>query len=364
MTVAQLAKRIGASRNTITNYETGKTEPTASDLVRIAGALGCVIQDLLQPDSTAAPPRFAFGAHAAMKKDPLVLVAARKFFRAYAEIEEITDTRLRDRLPRLKFDPNVPPVDREIEGIADNLRQSCALHDAGPENIGRVLESLGVRCLFFKYDSRGLDGISAIQGDMVFTMLKDRQRNVERIIFSAAHELGHLVLHRHLFTAEEAEVSANPRFEKEATSFAGCFLVPSNELTRIWREDRLDSLPLFHALLHLKRIFHVSFSCLYYRVRALGLIDVEPAKFVMQIKAHLGINRNATVDELEPEPLASASVYRTTRFESLVRSAFVQELIGVSKVAEMRQMSVEEAQEMTTKWLRPDFDVLVEDSPV
>ena len=34
MTVAQLASRIGVSRNTITNYEAGKTEPSTSDLRR------------------------------------------------------------------------------------------------------------------------------------------------------------------------------------------------------------------------------------------------------------------------------------------------------------------------------------------
>ena len=41
MTVAQLAGRIGLHRNTITNYEAGKTEPSSSALVDIAGALGC-----------------------------------------------------------------------------------------------------------------------------------------------------------------------------------------------------------------------------------------------------------------------------------------------------------------------------------
>ena len=60
MTVAQLARRVEVSRNTVTNYEAGKTEPTASDLVRFAAALGCSINDLLQSDMATSPPRFAF----------------------------------------------------------------------------------------------------------------------------------------------------------------------------------------------------------------------------------------------------------------------------------------------------------------
>jgi Zn-dependent peptidase ImmA (M78 family)/transcriptional regulator with XRE-family HTH domain len=363
MTVAQLARRIEISRNTVTNYEAGKTEPTASDLVRFAGALGCSITDLLQSDAAASPPRFAFRAHAALKKDFSLLVAARKFLRAYAEIEEITETRLCNRLQRFICDSDDPMNDRAIEGVAEDLRQNCGLHDSGPENIASVLEGLGVRCLFFDFNSTGLDGISAIQGEMMLTMLTNRQKSIERIIFSGAHELGHLVLHPQLFTATEDGVDGSRDYEKEASLFAGCFLVPSNELTRIWREDRLHRLPLFDALLLLKRVFHVSFSCLLHRVRALGLTTTSYPAFVNEVKGRLGLTGKAKVEDLEPEPLESKALYRTTRFQTLVRSAFLQELIGVAKVAELFQISVEMAQEETAKWLRPKHE-LVESSAV
>ena len=194
-------------------------------------------------------------------------------------------------------------------------------------------------------------------------MLKNRKKNVERIIFSGAHELGHLVLHPHLFTSDETEVDESRNCEKEANKFAGYFLVPSNELTRIWREDRLHRLPLFHALLLLKETFHVSFWCLFYRAKDLGIIKIEYPAFVNDTKAHLGITGKAKVEDLEPDPLESKTLYRTTRFQTLVRSAFLQDLIGVSKVAEMLQISVEETQERTTEWLRPKHE-LVEESPL
>lgn len=353
MTVAQLAKRVGVSRNTITNYELGKTEPSASDLVHLADALGCRVVEFLGVAEVAPPPRFAFRAHVPLRKDPSIIVTARKFLRAYAEIEEITEARLCDRLRPFVCDSDSPLNDREIEALAEDLRQSCGLHDCGPENIASVLESLGVRCLFFAFDSSGLDGISAIQGDMMLTMLKDSDRNTERIIFSGAHELGHLVLHPYLFTTEDSELDEDRDFEREADKFAGCFLVPSNELARIWRENRLHRLPLFHALLLLKRVFHVSYWCLFYRVRDLELTDMEWPAFMKHTKAHMGVTGKAKVKDLEPEPLESRALYRTTRFRLLVRSAFIQELIGVAKVAEMLQLSVEEAQEETAQWLRP-----------
>jgi Zn-dependent peptidase ImmA (M78 family)/transcriptional regulator with XRE-family HTH domain len=371
MTVAQLADRIGVNRNTITNYEAGKTEPTASDLVRLSTAMGCSVSDLLRADAAPPPPRFAFRAHKGLKKDPSVLVAARRFLRAYSEVEEITEARLCNRLESFVCNSEGPLNEREIEGLAENLRQACGLHDSGPENIASVLESLGVRCLFFNFDTTGLDGISAIQGNMMLTMLKNRRKNIERIIFSGAHELGHLVMHPQLFTADHDEADDGREFEKEANKFAGCFLVPSNELTRIWREDRLHRLPLFHALLLLKRIFHVSYWCLFYRVKDLDLTKIDYPAFIAMTKAYLGVQGKAKVEDLEPEPLESKTLFRTTRFQMLIRSAFVQELVGVSKVAEMLQVPVEEAQEFTTKWLRPETveskrtdHELVEDSPV
>jgi len=364
LTVAQLAGRVDVSRNTITNYEAGKTEPSASDLVRLSGALGCTISDLLQGE-TAAPPRFAFRAHVPLRRDPTITVAARKYLRAYDEIEEIMNSRLCGKLRKFTCDNDGPMTDREIEMAADTLRQTSGLHDTGPENIASVLEGLGVRTLFFDHEGKGLEGLSTIQGEMVLVMLRNRKKVVERTIFSAAHELGHLVLHPQLFTSDndDSEVDSK-RYEREADKFAGNFLVPSDELVRIWKEERLNKLSLFNALILLKRVFHVSFHCLYRRVTELELArTVEPGVFINQIKQQLGIVGPAKMEDLEPDPLKPDVLYTTNRFSRLVRSAFLRELIGVSKVAEMFQVTVDRAQEITTDWLRPKHE-LVEDGDV
>jgi Zn-dependent peptidase ImmA (M78 family)/transcriptional regulator with XRE-family HTH domain len=364
MTVAQLARRVGVSRNTITNYEAGKTEPSASDLVRLSGALGCAISDLLH-EGTEPPPRFAFRAHAPLKRDPAITVAARKYLRAYDEIEEIMNSRLCGKLRRFVCDSDGPLTDREIEMAADTLRQTSGLHDTGPENIASVLEGLGVRTLFFDHDGKGLEGLSTIQGEMILVMLRNRKKVVERTIFSAAHELGHLVLHPQLFTSDGDDSTVDgKRYEQEANKFAGNFLVPSDEIVRIWREERLSKLSLFNALILLKRVFHVSFHCLYYRVTELKLhAAVDRAVFTNEIKQRLGIVGPAKMEDLEPDPLKPDVLYTTNRFSRLVRSAFLQELIGISKVAEMFQVTVDRAREITTDWLRPKHE-LVEDGAV
>lgn len=353
LTVAQLAKVMGVNRNTITNYESGKTEPSANDLVRLADTLGCDIVGLLSETARPRTPRFVFRAHSILRKDPHITVTARKYLWAYTEIEEIMGTRLTLRLPQYLIDPKYPGEGRWIEMAADKVRESCGIRNCGPENIVYVLESLGVRCLFFHYEGKGPDGLSALQDDMGLVMLRARNKIIERTIFSGAHELGHLVLHPHLFTTSAEEGDNERDYEKEAHQFAGCFLVPSNDLFSVWEKEGLHRLSLAYALLLLKRVFRVSFWCLHQRVEQVGLARVDYRRLVSDVKRLLGIRGRANMEDLEPEPLPPDMLQRSTRFERLIYSAFIQDKIGVAKVAELFQITVDEAKEQTAAWMAP-----------
>jgi len=110
-----------------------------------------------------------------------------------------------------------------------------------------------------------------------------------------------------------------------------------------------------HALLLLKRIFRVSFWFLYERVHQAGLVPPnEYPRLITEVKRLLGIHGRAKMEELEPELLPRDMLQRSTRFERLIRSAFLQGEIGIAKVAEMLQISVEEATEQTAQWVAPE----------
>ncbi len=355
VTVQQLAQQLGVNRNTIMNYESGKTEPSVNDLVRLAATLGCDLTVLLPGMPRAQVPRFAFRAHKVLSTDPHIKATARRYLRAYMEVEEILGTTLAFHLPQYQLTEDAPQLERRIEGLANRVRKSCGIRDGGPDNIVAVLENLGVRCLFFHYDGRGLDGLSTFQDEMCLMMLRVRDTGIERTISSAAHELGHLVMHQHMFTEEPTEEGAERNYEKEAQLFAGYFLVPSDALLEVWEEEGLYRLPPVHALLLLKHVFRVSFWLLYERVQQAGLVPPnEYPRLTTEVKHLLGIHGRAKREELEPELLPGDMLQRSTRFERLVRSAFLQEQIGIAKVAEMLQISVEEAKEKTAKWVAPE----------
>jgi Zn-dependent peptidase ImmA (M78 family)/DNA-binding XRE family transcriptional regulator len=355
LTVTQLAKLMGVNRNTIANYESGKTEPSANDVMRLARALGCDVTALLLETPPSHAPRFAFCAHRVLRTDPQLLITARKYLRAYQEIEDIMGTRLTVRLPQYPLAPADSHHTRWIEMAADKVRDSCAMRDCGPENIAYALESLGVRCLFFRYAGKDLDGFSTLQDDIPLVMLRDRDTIIERTIFSGAHELGHLVLHPQLFTLADRDADNGRDYEKEANHFAGCLLVPTNDLVYVWEKEGLHRLAPVYALLLLKRVFRVSFWCLRQRLEQANLAHIDYPRLVADVKRLLGLRGRTNVESLEPEPLPSEMLQRSTRFERLVYSAFMQDHIGVAKVAELLQITVEEAKELTTAWMAPKY---------
>jgi Zn-dependent peptidase ImmA (M78 family) len=81
--------------------------------------------------------------------------------------------------------------------------------------------------------------------------------------FDAAHELGHLVLHR------EHPKPGDPKLERQAHRFANAFLLPGERLMEEWPEGRVD----WRELMALKRRWQMSLAALLYRARQDRLVS-------------------------------------------------------------------------------------------
>ena len=135
----------------------------------------------------------------------------------------------------------------------DPIRDICGLLEAG-----------GVKIYPIKLASEDFFGLSvAPQGGGPAIVVNTYDRiSVERWIFSAAHEFGHLLLHLDSFDADAAEeINAQ---EAEANVFASHFLMPQAAFKKEWQETY--GLPLVVRVLKLKRIFRVSYRTVLYRL--------------------------------------------------------------------------------------------------
>lgn len=54
LTQSELAAHLNVDRSAVAQWETGKTAPLARRLRDIAGALGCTVDDLLDPEDHSA----------------------------------------------------------------------------------------------------------------------------------------------------------------------------------------------------------------------------------------------------------------------------------------------------------------------
>src|SRR5439155_17007878 len=104
------------------------------------------------------------------------------------------------------------------ESAAISLRGMWGLGELAVKNIVHLLESRGVRIFSLAIDAREVDAFSMWRGTTPFIFL-NTQKSSEHSRYDAAHELGHLVLHRH---GEPQGQDA----ERQANEFASAFLMP------------------------------------------------------------------------------------------------------------------------------------------
>ncbi len=165
-------------------------------------------------------------------------------------------------------DFNLPAgIDRATYAAA-LLREEWGLGTEPVGNIVRLLERHGVRVLSLnEQNSRGLSAFTFWgDGERPYIYL-NMVSSTERSRFDAAHELGHLVLHRHA-DASDVEV------EREADRFASAFLIPKADLLRY------KAFPTITNLRKTKPRWRVSAAALARAYRDNGLIDDGRYKYL------------------------------------------------------------------------------------
>ena len=142
---------------------------------------------------------------------------------------------------------------------AMQLRAAWGIGARPISNMINLLESRGIRIFSLVEETRHLDAYSLWRNDKPYIFL-NTLKTTERSRFDAAHELGHLILHRHTG-------SSHPRAESEADSFASAFLMPEDDVRAEFRWVR--GLP---EIIERKRRWGVSAAALAYTLHKMKKI--------------------------------------------------------------------------------------------
>lgn len=164
--------------------------------------------------------------------------------------------------------------ERDASGAATALRQHWAIGQQPISNMIKLLESKGVRVFSLSENTKNVDAFSLWRDGVPYVFL-NTFKSAEHSRFDAAHELGHLVLHKHGGPQQGREA------EFEANNFASAFLMPHADVTaRIHHVRTLDQ------LVAEKKRWGVSVAALAYRLHKMNIIsDWQYRTFCIQINA-------------------------------------------------------------------------------
>lgn len=322
---AQLAQQIGVTPRSITGYEAGEFPPEPERLEQIAECLRFPRRFFVEQDSIDIldPEIVSFRAMTKMG------AALKNVALGAGAIAVQLNTWIEGKfgLPA----SNLPDFGRDLtpDAAADALRSYWGLGELPIKNMVHLLEAKGVRVFSLAIDAKEVDAFSMWWDGKPFVFL-NTFKSAEHSRFDAAHELGHLIMHRH---GQPHGVEA----EKDANAFASAFLMPAKSVLATGLR-----FPTVQGLVKAKRHWSVSVAALNYRLHALGLTtDWTNRSLCIQI-AKAGYRTS------EPESIPM----ETSQVLDKVFSALRREGITKADVANQLHITTGEIDELTYGLLR------------
>lgn len=273
----QLASLVGVSPATISKWRAGTQAPERDALERLAGVVNVTPEWFTRvPTPSVSLPLFRSNASAH--------VAARAMLEARLEWAQDIAADLTEfvdfpelNLPIRKFtDPEAISFE-EIETAACECRDLWRLGRGTVQDLALAVEGAGVILIREETGIAQIEGLSAwsdVLGRPLIFLSADKD-NGYRSRFDLAHEVGHLVLHRHI--QRTADRDRHKQLEVQAHRFAGALLLPAETFA-----SEVLVPPTLDDLLLLKRRWGVSVGAILMRLRALKILDDDSAQVLFK----------------------------------------------------------------------------------
>ena len=358
LTQEELAAQAGLSRMALGKIERGAVVPRARTLADLAKALAIPVGELVTPVRPLESVRFR--ARTRVHAREQILAEVSKWLNAYAGLE----ADLNERRPFRFAGAQSPNRPTSPEAAARAARDAVGLApDAPVRDVCGLLEENGVKLLLLETKRDSFFGLSvgARDGGPAVVVNTWDRISVERWIFTAAHELGHLLLHPSEYRRDATELPIQA--EREADAFASEFLMPEAAFAAEWDETRGHRFLV--RVLKVKRIFRVSYKTVLYRL-------VESSRetrgvwrtFQGQHRGYFG----KTLRKIdEPQALGKGEFawnwsrsgepaglsrhdFIEARLSRLVRQALEERRISLGRAAEILNLSRDEMRQRAREW--------------
>ncbi len=326
LTRAALAEQVEVSPAAVGQWETATARPKPQTLLQVADVLDFPVAYFAA--SGRELPEFETDLsffRSLRKSSQADREAALAHAALITELVEVIERHA--KLPALTIPEHPLPTDappEQIDEVACAVRDQWGLGEEPIENMLRQLELHGTIAVRLGLADEGIDAFSWPGPAHPVVILDSGKGDKARSRFDCAHELGHLVMHRHAGAR-----AADRALEKQAHRFASSFLLPARRLHQEWPIGRLN----WRELVALKQRWQMSLGALLYRAQDVGLVTATTYESAMKYMSRAGWRKH------EPGELGPPERPRLLR-----RAAEALEHAGIDaeRLAELAHIPIEE----------------------
>ena len=312
-TKKSLAEAIGTSSSNLTKWEAGDHKPEEKHLFDLAWALDFPVSWFLLDSEVGSTGQRHRSLKSTLKRQKQRMTAALSLMDSLAScLNEYVDFP-EVELPGGHWKSSGEISDAEVLSMALETRRHFGFGLGPAGDIVDGLESNGVLVARCEVGGTKIDGVSAWANicHHPLVLLATDKANAARSRFDAAHELGHLVLHRNVremdFDTDEEMQAEFDLQERQADLFASEFLLPAEAFISEVRLAHLDEFA------DLKLKWRASVKMMITKASKLKLIDKDYATELYIFYNARGWNRGEPHDDImafeQPETVRSALDY-------------------------------------------------------
>lgn len=309
------------SKMAISKYERGDLSPNSSILIKFSEALGQPVDYFFRPFSLQISEiQFRKKSKLSVKQANSIKETIADSIEKYLNIEEICNSVTKFEKPDWCVSNS-----EEAKKYAIKLRNNWELGNDEISNLINLLEEHGIKVLLIDADG-SFDGLSTIVNNTYPVIVLNEHFIPERKRFTAAHELGHIML-SFAADAEQKEI------EHLCSAFASEFLIPSEAFVEALGRNR-NSISI-NELEYLQWQYGVSKDALIYKAKENNVISQSRYESCMKRKNSQPDFKAKMENSVYPEE-------STNRFQSLVYRAFNSGMISESKASSLLNIPQDE----------------------
>jgi len=357
LTQQAAAEAAGISRVAYRNLEKGTAEPRRNTLDKLATTLNASVFDLMAPVPELINS-LRYRANEKMSEQERamgsqVVVRSANWLNDFNELESLLNQQRTPKLEPIRKGTRPQTAAAKARRMLLDEKADCGCIP----DFCELLENSGIKLLLCDFQMSTLFGLSIDKADggPAIAINTGSNISVERQIFSLAHELGHLMLHKNTYTGSKEPLTIEDSGqEREADQFAASFLMPEKQFLAEWNENR--GLHWVDAVLKTKRHFKVSYQAVLHQLIDMG--KAESPAIYKQFRADYAKRYEKELHWKEEPPSFVREEPRhldpldltEDRLGTLVRDALDQEQISIGRAAEILDVGIMEMRDRMKSW--------------